>query len=122
MATPAALTEASACLDCGIPQGAADAVQILLLQEIAGNTMTPSELMEAAACYDCIPKGMRSAVQIYLLDQIADGGGGGGNPEVFALPGSDVPVAAPVGGAGVAYNAIGEVFIYTGGAWSMVIS
>jgi len=120
MATVAALTEASACVDCGIPRGAADAVQIYLLQQIAGNTMTPSELMEAAACYDCIPKGMRDAVQIYLLNQIQDGGGG--DPEVFALPGSTVPVAAPVGGAGLAYNVAGDGWFYSGGGWVQFIS
>lgn len=84
--------------------------------------MTPAELMEAAKCLECIPKGMRDAVQIYLLDQIVDGGGSGGDPEVFALPGSTSPVAAPVGGAGVAYNVAGSVWVYSGGAWVMIIS
>ena len=84
--------------------------------------MTPSELTEAAACYDrCIPKGMQDAVIIYLLDQLASGGGSGGQ-EVFALSGSDSPVAAPSSGNGVAYNEAGDVWVYSGGTWAKIIS
>ena len=50
------------------------------------------------------------------------GGGGGGNPEVFSLAGSASPGAAPVGGAGVAYNAVGDVWVHFGGAWVKTIS
>ena len=32
--------------------------------------MTPQELMAAAACYDCIPVGMRYDVLIYLTVQL----------------------------------------------------
>lgn len=39
--------------------------------------MTVQELIDAARCFECIPAGMRGAVIISLLDQIAAGGGGG---------------------------------------------
>lgn len=122
MADAPTLTSEAACIDRCIPKGMAMAVQILLLQELAGNTMNPSELTAAAACYDrCIPKGQQPAVIIYLLDQI-NGGGGAGSQEVFALSGSDVPVAVPASGNGMAYNEDGSVWIYSGGAWAQIIA
>lgn len=85
--------------------------------------MTPQELVTAARCYDCIPVGLRSAVIIYLQDAILAGGGGGGSPEVFALAGANVPAAVPAGGAGVAYNEAGDVWVYSVGAtWDKIIS
>lgn len=42
--------------------------------------MTAEQLVASARCFDqCIPPGMRQAVIISLLDQIAAGGGGGGS-------------------------------------------
>lgn len=83
---------------------------------------SPQELVTAARCYDCIPAGYRDAVVIYLQDAIL-AGGGGGSPEVFALVGSDVPVAVPAGAAGVAYNEAGDVWVYSVGAtWDKIIS
>jgi hypothetical protein len=65
-----ALLEAAKCAPC-IPKGMEMAVVITLLQEIAGNTMTPNELMNAATCIHCtIPKGMQLEVAIYLLDNL----------------------------------------------------
>jgi hypothetical protein len=122
MADAPTLTSEAACIDRCIPKGMAMAVQILLLQELAGNTMTPSELTAAAACYDrCIPKGQQPAVITYLLDQI-NGGGGTGSQEVFALPGSTSPVAVPASGNGVAYNQDGTVWVFSGGSWNPIIA
>lgn len=50
------------------------------------------------------------------------GGGGSGDPEVFALAGSSSPGAAPAGGAGVAYNVAGSVWVYSGGAWVKILN
>lgn len=50
------------------------------------------------------------------------GGGGGGSTEVYALSGSTSPSATPSGGAGVAYNVAGSVWVYSGGAWVKIIN
>lgn len=34
--------------------------------------LTPQQLADASPCYACIPKGMRDAVMIYLLAQLAE--------------------------------------------------
>lgn len=73
MAEPSTLTSGAACMDCGVPKGLRGAVQIVLLQEMAGNTETPAELMESAKCFECIPAGMRKAVIIYLLNVLNGG-------------------------------------------------
>lgn len=68
---PNDLMTLSKCFDA-IPSGMQLAVQTYLLQQIAGNTMTVDELMEAAACFIAkIPAGDQLAVQNYLLCQIA---------------------------------------------------
>lgn len=66
---PNDLMELAKCIDAKIPAGMQGAVQIVLLQQIADNTMTPDELMEAAKCFDAIPPGDQLAVQNYLLCQ-----------------------------------------------------
>lgn len=65
------LVDAAKCLDC-IPAGLQMAVQIYLLQQIAGNTETAGELMESAKCLQCIPPGLQPAVINYLLCQIVN--------------------------------------------------
>lgn len=58
---------------------------------------------------------------IYVWDgaiwNLMSGGGGGGTPEVFSIAGAGTPGAAPTSGAGVAYNASGNLWVYSGGAW-----
>ena len=60
-------------------------VQIYLLQQIAGNTMTGQQLITAANGMQVISD-TRTAEQviIYLLNQIAGGGGSGGDEAVTA--------------------------------------
>ena len=79
---PNDLIALSACIDAKIPPGMQGAVQIYLLQQITGNTMTIEELMGAAACFNAkIPAGDHPGIQTWLLCQIANGnGGGGGSP------------------------------------------
>ena len=60
--------QASSCIDCNIPPGMQGSVQIYLMQQIAGNTMSPDELMQAAAELNGkIPPGMVPYVIAYLL-------------------------------------------------------
>lgn len=47
-------------------QKQSDAVEIYLLLQISGLTLTPSELAEASACY-CMPPKESEAVKAYLL-------------------------------------------------------
>ena len=49
------------------------------------------------------------------------GGGGGGSTEVWKLAGSSTPSATPASG-GVAYNAAGDVWVYTSAGWTKVIA
>lgn len=120
MAEPSTLTAEAACIDRCIPQGMAQAVQILLLQELAGNTMTPSELTEAAACYDrCIPKGQQPAVIIYLLDQLAGGGAGGAQYAFEGNYGGGVPTDIPTVSAAVAFDtSTGTEWHWYSGQWN----
>jgi len=46
-------------------------VIIYLLNVISGLNLTPQQLMANSACMKCIPQGMQSEVQTYLLCQIA---------------------------------------------------
>lgn len=67
-------------------------VVIYLLQQIAGNKMTANQLSDAAACF-CYDTGAAIKVALYLLNQIAvngTGGGGGGNAQLvtYATGGS----------------------------------
>ena len=66
---PSAIAAASACF-CG-PEDLQRAEMILLLQQIAGNTMTPSQLSAAAVCFNCIPEDVWRAEVTYLLCSIA---------------------------------------------------
>lgn len=67
------LAEAAKCFQQCIPKGLSESVKILLLQNIAGNTETPAELMESAKCiHQCVPKGFEGAIIIYLLCAIAN--------------------------------------------------
>lgn len=49
-------------------------------------------------------------------------GGSSSDPEVFKIAGSGTPAAAPVSGAGVAYNATGSFWVYSGGAWNALLT
>lgn len=75
--SPAALVEASKCIDDCIPEGMRSAVMIYLLATIAKVDPDPKALMDGAKCLDsCIPKGMMPAVIASVLCTIANQSGG----------------------------------------------
>lgn len=68
--TPQELITGASCIDCMVPPGMGMAVMIALLMDYGGITSTPAELVAAAACFNCIPSGMRQAAMIALLNEI----------------------------------------------------
>jgi hypothetical protein len=47
-------------------------VQTYLLAVIAGGSLDPNTLMQQAACFRCIPKGMLAEIQVMLLCNIVN--------------------------------------------------
>lgn len=118
MATPQQLADAAVPYDSIPNQGAAI---IYLLAEISGMSDVQT-IINNSACYQCIPAGLQGAIQIYLLDQIA-AGGGGGIGDIVALTGSNAPAAAPSSGRGIAYNEVPNLWIWntTSLAWDQIV-
>ena len=71
---PSALSALAACFQ-GIQPGDRDAVIIILLQSIAGNTQTPAQLSASAACFRGIPADLKQAIIVMLLANIATAAG-----------------------------------------------
>ena len=70
---PEDLAAASTCFQQCVPNGMAGAIEIYLLQQIAGNSETVDELIESAKCINqCVPKGFEKAIITYLLCVIAN--------------------------------------------------
>jgi hypothetical protein len=67
---PNDLMRAAACFDKCIPPGMQSAVQTYLLAVIAGGSLDPQVLMDAAKCFKCIPPGELAGVQAMLLCNI----------------------------------------------------
>lgn len=86
---------------------------------MAGTSTDVNTLSLASACFSCLEPQQLLAIQTYLLTTIS-GGGSGGSTEVYALAGAATPVTVPTSG-GIAYNAIGQVWVYSGG-WVLIIS
>lgn len=107
--------------------GTLDAIKVYILQAIVNGETVPTnaqELLEAAKCYvACLPAGVLGAIQIYLLTQIANGGGGGGGASIVCLDGSDAPVDAPESTCAIAYNEAGQVWTWNanGPAWNPIL-
>lgn len=68
--TPKELANAARCLNCNLEPGQVWPVAIELLQELTGNTESPTELVDHARQIALkIPEGQRTAVIINLLLQ-----------------------------------------------------
>lgn len=72
--TPSGLSKAAACFQ-GIPPGDQNAIIILLLAQLAGNTMTPAQLAAAAKCFCFADAKVTAAVQVYLMASAATAAG-----------------------------------------------
>jgi hypothetical protein len=70
---PSTIANASACF-CG-PSDSQRAQMIYLLAQIAGNTMTPTQLAAASVCYNCVPQDLQMAEITMLLCSIATAAG-----------------------------------------------
>ena len=70
---PGDIAKASACY-CG-PEDSQRAQIIYLLLQISGLSLTPTQLADAAKCYNCVPRDMQEAETTYLLCQIASNSG-----------------------------------------------
>jgi hypothetical protein len=57
-------------------------VQLALLLQLTGVTMTPTELLAEAKCFACLDQKQMAMVQLQLLSLIVDNGGGGGGGNV----------------------------------------
>lgn len=85
--------------------------------------MTVQEIITAASCFACIPRGLEWASLIYVSNAIMEGGGGGGASCIVC--GDTNPVDAPPCPCGLAYNwANGGVWIWNPStlAWGEIIA
>lgn len=64
----------------------------------------PKDLMESAKCIRTIPQGMRDAVVIYLLCQIAEAGGTGGGSCLVCIGSAASPPNPATCDCSIAYN------------------
>lgn len=64
----------------------------------------PSALVSEAACFRCVPKEMHGPVLLYLLCQILENGGGGGNVNACLIAQSGAPTDPCAFTFGLAYD------------------
>jgi hypothetical protein len=115
---PQDLTTLAACFS-QMNSGQLLPIQTYLLAVMAGTSTDPAVLMAASSCFACLNPNQLLAISTYLLTQIS--GGSSALAEIYPLTGSNTPTATPAGG-GLAYNEAGDVWIYSGGAWSKILT
>ena len=70
----------------------------------------PKDLVKAAACFTCVPREMREAVTLYLLCQIAQGGGSPGTCTFQSGAGDPTGVATPAFIGQLYHDTTGDVY------------
>jgi hypothetical protein len=103
---------------------ALQAIRVYILNAIVnGETVltTAQDLITAAKCYSCIPDGLLGAIEVYLLTQIANGGGAGGSSGITC---SELdPVDAPTGSCGMHVNTLNQsLWFWDGSTWVALIA
>ncbi len=75
-------------------------------------------LMNSAACFACLPPGTQQIIELQLLCEILNAGGGsGGNPQVFQGHGAPSGLqAGQVAGLAALYTDVDNGVLYT---WSI---
>lgn len=71
-------------------------IQVYLLAVNAGVSTDPNELAYLARCFKCLPNGLVTGINTYLLDQAETGGGVGGDGPNIVPPGATYPEDDPI--------------------------